>query len=107
MQVFLQHNPPYTFYQHSNHTKCNLICIYKAINGKGYPRPFQFNFIMAIAKSVCRTLARSGRKFQLRTVSKAQVSQLISQSLLRDSAHAISIRNKCLTTKPIQVPFSC
>lgn len=91
MQVFLQHSPPYTFYQHSNHTKCNLICIYKAIYCKGYPRPFQYHFIMAIG--TLRTLARGivdiRQKIQWKTVSKAQVSRLISQSLLRDSDHAI------------------
>lgn len=39
----------------------------------------------------------TGQEIQRKT---AQVSQLKSQSLLRDSYHAIRFQNKCLTTKP-------
>lgn len=88
MQVLLQHKPPSTFYQHSNHTKYNLICIYKAISCTGYPRHCQYSFIMAAKKVRWLPLARKkieekslrGQVIQRKTLSKAQVSQLISQS---------------------------
>lgn len=88
MQVFLQHKPPSTFYQHSNHTKYNLICIYKAISCTGYPRHCQYSFIMAAKKVRWLPLARKkieekslrGQVIQRKTLSKAQVSQLIFQS---------------------------
>lgn len=88
MQVLLQHKPPSTFYQHLNHTKYNLICIYKAISCTGYPRHCQYSFIMAAKKVRWLPLARKkieekslrGQVIQRKTLSKAQVSQLISQS---------------------------